>query len=213
MLICRLYSPMVSHKIVSLFISAVIFLQLLLWDCSHVGGIFSEYEQCIYTCIFSSVFITVVLHHCYLLYSLSSFSFIISHHYTKKSTNTIEHQHLCLALLGHRLVVGGKVQANTVDAVSLVGRCVEAFALENMAEMTAAVGAYNFRTQHAECAIFVSGNSSRDAVKVGGPTASRLELVVGFVEGSLATGAGVDSLGRVVLVKGSGARGLSALFA
>lgn len=58
----------------------------------------------------------------------------------------------------------------------------------------------------------MTGNSAWKAVKVCGPPAARLELVAGFVEWSVATRTGVDTLFRVVLVKLARARRLSALF-
>lgn len=58
----------------------------------------------------------------------------------------------------------------------------------------------------------MSCNCARDAIKVGRPSAARLEFVIGLVEGLVAPSTSVDSLFRVVLVELSGSRRLSALF-
>ena len=44
------------------------------------------------------------------------------------------------------------------------------------------------------------GHRARDRVKVSGPSASRFELVVGFIEGCVAGGAGVHARVRRVFV-------------
>lgn len=67
--------------------------------------------------------------------------------------------------------------------------------------MAPAVGASDFRAGHSEGMIFVPGHRPGDAVEVGGPTAPALELVVSFVERGVATRAGVDAFGGVVLVE------------
>ena len=81
-----------------------------------------------------------------------------------------------------------------------------------MAKMTAAVGAYNFSSRHTESSILVSRYSTRDAVKVGWPSTTRLELVIGLVKRCMASGTSINSLFRIVLVEFAGARSLSSLF-
>lgn len=110
------------------------------------------------------------------------------------------------------LVVRREGQADAVDAVPLVrGRRV-ALALEHVAKVAAAVGAYDLGPCHAEGAVLMPRHGPRDAVEVGRPAAARLELVRGLVQGRLARGAGVDALGRVVLVVLAREGRLGALF-
>ena len=85
--------------------------------------------------------------------------------------------------------------------MSLIGRSGETLSLEYVAQMTTTVGAHNLCPGHAKGAVLVPGDSSGDAVKVGRPAAAGAELVVGLVQRSIASGAGVDALLRVVLVK------------
>lgn len=82
-----------------------------------------------------------------------------------------------------------------------------------MAQMPAAIGAHNFRPHREHGPVLVALHCTRDAVKVGRPAAAAAELVRGFVQGRFASGTGVDALGRVVLVKFTGAGGFGALFA
>lgn len=96
--------------------------------------------------------------------------------------------------------------------MALVGRRGEALALEHMSKVATAVGAYNLRPRHAKRLVLMSGDGAGEAVKVGGPAAARLELVVGLVERRVAAGAGVYALFRVVLVKLATSRGLCSLF-
>ena len=72
----------------------------------------------------------------------------------------------------HWLVLGREVQADTVDAVPLVGRSGEPLTLKDVSEMTTAVGANNLSACHAKCAVLVPSHSSGDAVEVGRPAAS-----------------------------------------
>ena len=85
--------------------------------------------------------------------------------------------------------------------MTLIGRRGESLALEYVAQVTTAVGAHNLRTSHAESAVLVPGDSPGDTVKVGRPAAAGAELVVGLVQRRIASGAGVDALLWVVLVK------------
>jgi hypothetical protein len=95
--------------------------------------------------------------------------------------------------------------------VTLVGRSRVALALEDVTEMAATVGADNLGALHAEGAVGVSGNSTRDGIEESRPAAARLELVVGLVERSLAASTGVDTLGGHVLVKVAAVGRLGAL--
>lgn len=96
--------------------------------------------------------------------------------------------------------------------MSLICWCWEPLALEDMPEVTATVGADNLSPQHAQGSILVSCYSARDAVKIGGPSATRFELVICPVERRMAPSARIDSLFRIVFVKFSRTRWLSPLF-
>ena len=85
--------------------------------------------------------------------------------------------------------------------------------LEHMPQMPSALTAHNLRARHAERTIGVPGHGAGDVVKVGGPAAAGLELVVGFVEGGAAAGAAVDARRGHVFVVGSGEGGFGAFFA
>lgn len=82
--------------------------------------------------------------------------------------------------------------------MALISRSLVALALEDMAKVTTAVSADNFRPLHAKRVIHVSGHSSGNRVKVCGPSTARLELMVGSVKRRITTGAIVDALGRVM---------------
>ena len=97
--------------------------------------------------------------------------------------------------------------------MTLIGGGRVSFALENVTEMAATVGADNLSTLHAESAVGVSGHSTGHGIEESGPAAARLELVVGLVERSLTASTGVDTLRRHVLVKVAAVGGLGALFA
>jgi hypothetical protein len=109
------------------------------------------------------------------------------------------------------LILGAKVDANTVHAMPLVLGVSKALALENMPEMSAAVVAHNLRPHHAHCAIGPLANSARHSVPEGGPAAARVEFVVCLVERCLAAAARVDAGIGVVLVEGTGPGRLGAL--
>jgi len=84
--------------------------------------------------------------------------------------------------------------------VPLVGRRRVPFALEDVAQVAAAVGAHDLGARHAQGAVFVAGHGAWDAIEVGRPAAARLELVVGLVERGVAPGTVVDALVGEVLV-------------
>lgn len=119
---------------------------------------------------------------------------------------------LRLAVLA-RLVLLRKVQADAVDAVPLVRRRVVPLALEDVAEVPAAVGAHNLGAGHAQRAVLVAHHGAGDGIVVGRPAAARLELVVRLVEGRVAAGAVVGARVGAVLVILAGAGALGALFA
>ena len=79
--------------------------------------------------------------------------------------------------------------------------------------MPAAVRADNLCPCHSQRPVLVTGDSAGQAVKVRWPAAARLEFMLRLVQGGLATGAGIDALLRVVLVKRARARRLCALLA
>lgn len=123
----------------------------------------------------------------------------------------------CSVLLRLRLVddlvVLVELDADRVDAVSLVGGRGVALAFEDVSKVAPTVGAHNLNPLHAKGTIHVSCHSSRHCVEEGWPSTSTLELLVGRVEGSFAAGAGVDSLVGVVLVVLAAEGRLSALLA
>ena len=57
--------------------------------------------------------------------------------------------------------------------MSLVRRGIVTLSLEDMAKMPTAVGTDNFRPFHAKSPVSVSSYGSRDAIKVGRPSATR----------------------------------------
>lgn len=96
--------------------------------------------------------------------------------------------------------------------MALIRRRRESLSLENVAQVTATVGADDFRPDRTEASVLVSSHCARDAIEIGWPAAARVELVSGLVERRIACSAGVDALLGVVLVKLSSAGGFSALF-
>jgi len=94
----------------------------------------------------------------------------------------------------------------------LVRRVRITLPLEHMSQMAPTVCAHNLCPRHAERAVSVSCHCAGNVVKVRRPAAARLEFVVGFVEGCVATGTGVDAFGGGVLVVLAGEGGFGALF-
>lgn len=105
------------------------------------------------------------------------------------------------------------IQVVSHTTVTLVGRSRVSFALENVTEMATTVGADDLSALHTEGAVGVSGHSTGHSIEESRPAATRLELVVGLVEGGLAASTGVDTLRGHVLVEIAAVRGLGALFA
>ena len=100
----------------------------------------------------------------------------------------------CSLLLLNWFVVWREVQADTVDAVPLIGGGREAFALEYMAQVTTAVGTDDLGAYHEVTLILVASHRAGDAVKICRPAAARLELVGGLVQGRVASCACVDAV-------------------
>lgn len=88
----------------------------------------------------------------------------------------------------------------------------ESLALENMTQVTAAIGADNLSSDGAEASVLVPGDGAGDAVEIRRPAAARAELLCCLVKRRVACGASVGALLGVVLVKLSSARGFSSLF-
>lgn len=84
---------------------------------------------------------------------------------------------------------------------------------EDVPKMPSAVVAYDLRPHHAQPRIRLLTNSVRERIPERRPSTPRVELVVGFVEGRVAAGAGVDAGVGVVLVEFAGARSFGALLA
>lgn len=94
-----------------------------------------------------------------------------------------------------------KIERDAVDAMPLVGRRVETLPLEDMPQMTSTVLAGDLNPFHAQGAISVTIDRTRNGVEEGGPAAARVELGRGLVEWRVTTCTGVDTvLGIVVAV-------------
>jgi hypothetical protein len=93
-----------------------------------------------------------------------------------------------------------ELDADRVHTMPFVRRCWVSLALEHMSQVASAVAANDLCPLHAESAVGVSGHGARNGVEEGGPSATRLELVLSSVDGRVATCAGVCAGGRGVLV-------------
>lgn len=114
--------------------------------------------------------------------------------------------------LGVSICILRKPQTDTVDTVALVCWRWESLAFKNMPEVASAVITDNLGPFHSKCVVDMSLNSTGDRIKVGRPATARLELVVGLVEGRVAAGAVINTLGGVVRVIFTSTSRLSALF-
>lgn len=85
--------------------------------------------------------------------------------------------------------------------MTLVGGGIIALALENMSQVTTAVGADNLCSCHTESAVLMTDDGARDAVKIGRPAATRAELVARLVKRCITTCAGVHTVVWLVLVE------------
>lgn len=120
---------------------------------------------------------------------------------------------LAVHSLLHGLILRAEVQTDAVHTVPLIRGRGEPLALEDMAQVPAAVGAVDLDALHKQAVVLVALHGAGDAVEVGRPAAPAGELVRGLVQGRVAPGAGVDALGGVVLVESAGAGCLGALLA
>lgn len=101
------------------------------------------------------------------------------HHYTPHTTpvRSLKTQPLRLRLL----LPLRKPQTNTINAMPLIRRRLIPLPLEHMPQMPPAVITHNLRPLHPKRIICKPLHSTRNRVKVRGPAAAGLELVVGFV--------------------------------
>lgn len=75
----------------------------------------------------------------------------------------------------------------------LILRIPKPLPLKNMTQMPTAIITHNLRPHHAETAIGFLAYGPRHGVPEGGPSATRVEFVVRFVERCGTACAGVDS--------------------
>ena len=79
--------------------------------------------------------------------------------------------------------------------------------------MSSALATYNLGSCHSKRAVGMPRHSARDSIKVRRPATARLEFMSGFIERSIAAGAGVDAARGHVFVVCAGVRGFSAFLA
>ena len=96
------------------------------------------------------------------------------------------------------LLCRGEFQADRVDAVSLVGGSLVAFALEYVSQVSTALCAHDLDSTHAVSVVFVRGDGSRETLEESGPAAAGVELGIGLVEWCVTSGTVVDA--RIVEV-------------
>lgn len=82
----------------------------------------------------------------------------------------------------------------------LIRRRGISLSLKDMPKMTTTIRAHNFGPRHSKRIVRVSRHSARDIVEIRRPSATRLELVICFVERGVAASAGVDARLRHMLV-------------
>lgn len=82
-----------------------------------------------------------------------------------------------------------------------------------MAEMASTVTADDLGTLHAKCIVHMSLHGTGNRVKVSGPAAAGLELVISGVKRRVTPGAVVHALGRMVFIILASTGGLGALLA
>jgi len=97
--------------------------------------------------------------------------------------------------------------------MSLIRRRRIALALENMSQMPPTIRANNLRPRHSKSLIRMSCDRAWNAVEERRPAAARLEFVVGFVEGRVASDTVVGSLCGEVFVVFAGEGGFGSFFA
>jgi hypothetical protein len=79
------------------------------------------------------------------------------------------------------LILGAKVDADTVDAVPLVLGVTKALALENVPKMSTTVVAHNLRPHHAKTRVGSLTDCAGDSIPECRPSAARVKLVVRLV--------------------------------
>lgn len=82
-----------------------------------------------------------------------------------------------------------KVDAHTVNTVPLILWVPKSLALENVSQMPSAVVAHDLSPHHAQTRVRLLPDSVRERIPESRPSTPRIELVVGFVEGSVAPSA------------------------
>lgn len=117
---------------------------------------------------------------------------------------------VALCLLRHIPAFLREPQANAVDTMPLISRRRVPLSLEYMPQMPATIATQYLRSRHAESPIRVSRHRAGDTIEICRPSASGLELVRGFVQRSVAGGAGVGARGGHVFVIGPGVGGFRA---
>jgi hypothetical protein len=120
---------------------------------------------------------------------------------------------LCPAQSRACIVLRAEVDADTVDTVPLILGVSKPLALEDVAQVSSTVVAYNLGPHHAEAGVGLLPNGAWHGVPECRPPASRIELVVRLVQWCVAAGASVDAGIGVVLVEGAGAGHFGALLA
>jgi hypothetical protein len=84
--------------------------------------------------------------------------------------------------------------------MSLVLGVAESLPFEDMSQVATAVVAYNLRPHHSQAGVFALAHGVGNGIPECRPSASRIKLMVRFVERRVAAGAGIHARGRVVLV-------------
>lgn len=87
-----------------------------------------------------------------------------------------------------------KPQTNTIHTMPLIRRRRIPLSLEHMPQMPPTVTTHNLRPLHPKRTIREPLHSTWNRIKVCRPSAAGLKLVVGFVEGRVAAGAGIDTV-------------------
>lgn len=105
-----------------------------------------------------------------------------------------------------------ELQTYRIDTVSLVRRRRVSLALEDVAQVSAAVAADYFRSLHAKRAVCVSGDGAGNAVEVRRPATAGFKFMVRLVERCVAAGACVHASRWLMLVVLAGKWGFGTLF-
>ena len=110
------------------------------------------------------------------------------------------------------LILWRKLQADTIDTMSLICRRSIPFSLENMTQMATTIRTYNLRSRHTKGAISMSCHCAWYAVEVRWPATARFEFVSCLIERGVAGGASIDALlGHMFIICASEGR-LGAFF-